>query len=69
MTKTNINQKQEGKKIWKQQTWTRFMPTLPCREGCIGHYPCFLWETGSRVRVRKFLFFKWLEFTKETYYE
>lgn len=56
------------KKKHTDRTWTWFQADIPCHEGCVKHYPCFLWETGSQVRLRKFLFFKWLEFTK-TWYE
>ena len=47
--------------------WTWFQPTIPCKDNCMKHYACYLWETGSSVRVRHFLFFKWLEFKKDWY--
>jgi hypothetical protein len=36
----------------------------PSHRWYCGHKACFLWNTGWRVGVKKFLWFKWLEFTK-----
>jgi hypothetical protein len=54
------------KKIGKWETiWTWYQPEIPCNpNGCNRHYACHLWETGWRVGLRKFLWFKWLEFKR-----
>jgi len=58
-----------------KRIWTKYRDYLPC-EYCQYHYDekskhfegfhkeCYLWLTGWRVGLRKFLWFKWLEFTK-----
>jgi len=54
-----------GKKI----IWTKYQDVLPCYQStnnsCSKHRACNLWHQGWRVCLRKFLWFKWLEFTKD----
>ena len=55
-----------------KKIWTKYQDIVPCKE-CDGHLlsmeenqhvACQLWNKGWRVGLRKFLWFKWLEFTK-----
>jgi len=57
-----------------KRIWTKFRNYIPCSdttdfsrksEAQCDHKSCRLWNLGYRVGVRKFLWFKWLEFTKD----
>lgn len=50
--------------------WTKFQARIPCNGArdadmlICEHEACKLWYFGWRVGLKKFLGFKWLEFTK-----
>jgi hypothetical protein len=46
----------------QKRVWVKYQSQIPCNgDYCNKHYACHLWETGYRVKLRKFLFIKWLE--------